>query len=1830
MKPFSTLSAALLCGVVALIPARAQFTWSPTPTSSGFESDANWTLGVAPTPGSNLVFSSSSVSGIVLSANFNAGSLTFNGTYPAYSFSTGSGSTVGVGSGGLAVGSGGGVTFASGLGLLLTDSQTWNVAGNLTVAGSISGSSTTITKTGAGTLTLSGASIFNGGLTVSAGTLLLGSSSHVIYDVDPWDITDGPFGIGTLTLAGGTTLAPVSGSGIITLHNLILLSGNAAIGQAGSTDQIRIDTKPGLTSGIRATSPGQTLTVKGGILTLAADPTAETAAYNNLGTIAVDSGAALVFAFQSALPTTAVTAATGSYVGVANGVLNGVPVGFLASADALIAKLNPSAFAGTFGFDSEDLMAPATFTGTLNFSGFTNATFGGLSTLSTAIIGSGATLSAPTSGAFAFTALNAGTLRIDAALLASKNFTNGIVIGRDDGRSDTGTVVLTNGSNNFTGGTTLKSGTLVVRSANALGAGTITATNAATAPPDSSAAPKLTTTLSGSGSLGLTLANNLVVNTSYAAGAYGLGIGGVDSFTLSGTITGTGVIDKYGAGNLTLTGDATGFTGKFTVASGGTLQIGNGGATGAISANVANSGTLAFNRSTDLGYGGVISGSGAVTKSGAGTLTLTGANTYSGNTTVNSGTLKLGAAGALPSGTGKGDVTVNSSGTLDLNGLSYTVNGLSGGGTVTSNAAGALTFGVGADDSGGTFSGSILNGAGTLSLLKVGNGLIKLTGTNTYSGTTTINAGTLQIGSGGTSGSIGTANIANNATLRFNRSDAVTIANVIDGTGQFVQAGPGVLTLAGTNTYTGNTTVSAGTLKLGSATALPTGAGKGDVVVNGTLDLNGLSYTVNGLSGSSSGIIFSGTGGALTFGVGDDNSGGTFSGSVQNGLGTLSLLKTGTNTITLSGANTYSGTTTVNAGTLQIGSGGTGGTLGGGNVTNNAILKLNRSNTLTIANAIDGTGSLVQAGSGTAVLTGTNTYSGTTTVSAGTLQIGDGGTVGTLGPGNVTDNATLSFNRSDAVTVANVIGGTGSLVQAGTGTLKLTGANTYAGNTTVSAGTLIIGAAGVLPSGTGKGNLIVNGTGLLDLNGLSYTVNGLSGSGTVDSIVGGTLTFTVGANNAGGTFSGVIKNSAGTLSLLKTGSGTIVLSGANTFAGTTTVSAGTLQIGAGGTTGNLGPGNVTNNATLNFNRSDSLTVANAISGTGNLVQAGSGTTVLTAANTYAGTTTVSAGTLQIGAGGTVGTLGAGGVTNNATLGFNRSDAVTVANVIGGTGNLVQAGSGTLTLTGANTYAGNTTVSAGTLKLGAAGVVPSGTGKGNVIVNGTLDLNGLNQTVNGLSGSGTVDSLGGGALTFTVGANDAGGTFSGVIKNSTGILSLLKTGSDTIVLSGANTFSGITTVSAGTLQIGAGGTSGALPGGNITNNATLSFKRSDAVTVANAIGGSGNLEQAGTGTLTLTGANAFAGTTTVSAGTLRIGVANALPTTTKLSLAAGSLLDVDYNQTIAGFFGASGAGATIDVATSTTFGVALAVAATATDFAGAVTGNGTFAVTGAGGNTVTLNGPVAGTVATTVGSGTTLVIGSGGSISGPVAITGTLSFTNPSSQTLGGILSGTGGLNVSAGTVTLATNNTFSGPATVTGGKLLVTGTNTGGGSLTVGTGGTFGGTGSFSGPLVLNSGGTVAPGASPGTLGVGPTTFAGGAGFNFEINNSAGTAGSQWDLLSISGALTITATPANPFVVNLTSLTLSNTAGLLAGFNAASPYSWKFVETTGGITGFSAGAFQYNAGSFQNNLNGGSFFVSKIGNDLFLNFTPVPEPSTYALLALGLGTVALVARRRRR
>src|SRR5207249_394922 len=123
-----------------------------------------------------------------------------------------------------------------------------------------------------------------------------------------------------------------------------------------------------------------------------------------------------------------------------------------------------------------------------------------------------------------------------------------------------------------------------------------------------------------------------------------------------------------------------------------------------------------------------------------------------------------------------------------------------------------------------------------------------------------------------------------------------------------------------------------------------------------------------------------------------------------------------------------------------------------------------------------------------------------------------------------------------------------------------------------------------------------------------------------------------------------------------------------------------------------------------------------------------------------------------------------------------------------------------------------------LKLGAANVIPDGAGKGNVSVSSTLDLNTFNETVNGLSGAGTVDTVGGGTPTLTAGNNDQSSTFSGVIQNSTGTLALTKTSAGTLTLSGANSYSGNTTVGAGSLRLGA---SDVIPDGTGKGNVSVS-------------------------------------------------------------------------------------------------------------------------------------------------------------------------------------------------------------------------------------------------------------------------------------------------------------------------------------------------------------------------------------------------------------------------
>ena len=201
----------------------------------------------------------------------------------------------------------------------------------------------------------------------------------------------------------------------------------------------------------------------------------------------------------------------------------------------------------------------------------------------------------------------------------------------------------------------------------------------------------------------------------------------------------------------------------------------------------------------------------------------------------------------------------------------------------------------------------------------------------------------------------------------------------------------------------------------------------------------------------------------------------TFSNDIS---GTGGLIKAGAGTLTLIGTNTYSGGTTIAGGTLQIGNGGTTGSITG-NVLDNGTLAFNRSDALTYGGAVSGTGSLVQAGTGTTILTGTNTYTGGTTISSGTLQIGNGGTTGSI-VGNVVDNGTLAFNRSDSFIFSGAISGTGNLVKDGAGTLSLTGNNSYTGLTAVIGGQLSVNGAfasqlAIGSSGTLRGTGTLNG-----------------------------------------------------------------------------------------------------------------------------------------------------------------------------------------------------------------------------------------------------------------------------------------------------------------------------------------------------------------------------------------------------------------------------------------------------------------------------------------------------------------------------------------------------------------------------------------------------------------------------------------------------------------------------------------------------------------------------------------------------------------------------------
>jgi autotransporter-associated beta strand protein len=418
-----------------------------------------------------------------------------------------------------------------------------------------------------------------------------------------------------------------------------------------------------------------------------------------------------------------------------------------------------------------------------------------------------------------------------------------------------------------------------------------------------------------------------------------------------------------------------------------------------------------------------------------------------------------------------------------------------------------------------------------------------------------------------------------------------------------------------------------------------------------------------------------------------------------------------------------------------------------------------------------------------------------------------------------------------ATTISSVISGAVGLIKNGTGTLTLTGANTYSGATTINGGTLAVGSStGMSPAS----ELTVNG-GAFNLNGFNATVaavgvgnsagtitNSASGSGTntltistynvnlasliTDGVTAKTAV-TLYNNGAVAAFSNANNTFSGGLILAYPGAGGgarlyFQVAVTNTLSGTTltksNLGTGAIYIGANGSTGpaqlRLVSGSVYNNIIVNAaTYPDGGLAAFRIDGT------------------------------AIGFYGTI-TAGASHINMSSQI----TGSATAYGQLSGTNGLLLktpgGASSTFTLTLANTnptnnYSGDTTTSLRTtIALSAVTQIPNGTGKGNVVNNGTLTLGGLSHTINGLSGSGTIDGISG-TPTLTVGDNNATSSFSGVIQNTSGTLSLTKIGTGSLTLTGINTYAGATSISVGSIIVPK--ISGASTGTATFTNTTLS-------------------------------------------------------------------------------------------------------------------------------------------------------------------------------------------------------------------------------------------------------------------------------------------------------------------------------------------------------------------------------------------------------------------------
>ncbi|WP_143744020.1 beta strand repeat-containing protein, partial [Polynucleobacter cosmopolitanus] len=934
--------------------------------------------------------------------------------------------------------------------------------------------------------------------------------------------------------------------------------------------------------------------------------------------------------------------------------------------------------------------------------------------------------------------------------------------------------------------------------------------------------------------------------TQGSGGSGGGGAGG-DATGVSGTAgLGGGGGGSQGASN------ASGGSGVVVVAYAGTSSMATGGVV-TTSGNktihtfsTTGSSSFVINGSFSASLTGAISGTGSLTiDATGGSLTLSGNNSYGGSTTISAGTLRTGSTTALPSTTA---LTVNTGATLDMWGHSISIGSLSGAGTIISSRTpvgdqtGLLVYLDAANS-------SSYSGLGTVWTNLVNSSLnATIVGSPTFNssgGYFTLN-GTSQYFNLGSSSSLllnGTSSFTFNlwVSLPSPTANQVLISRhngSVEGdyvykvlssgkTGAYREISPWGFDSTGTvpvsnlsqltMTYNGSVLtsyingVSQGSMTLGSVSGgggatMETliGAAKYNSAVNEFLKGDLYAVQVYNKALTATQIQETSAGAKLT--VGGSNADTTFSGVISSAGKQINLTKAGTGTLTMSGNSTYTGLTTVSAGTLKFApSSSFSMTLSGG-ITNNSEV-------------------LYEAASGSALfLDGAVSGAGTWTINSASS--------------NTTFNNRMIFRGTSTVSGQMTVTNYGNLWLEGssvnaTSAINLNGANTYL---------RVYGAAGAtIKSGT------------------------ITGNGTIDFASGGggkALTLSVGNDNGTGSFAGTIVNSASSdgptvLSVAKVGSGTWTLTGANTYSGTTLVSSGTLAIGVlGSSAATLGSGasysqsiTVSSGATFSWLSSANQTFSNFAAGTGTInLGASAGTVTISGDQAFTGTINVAQNV----------TMTAG--TNNAAAGLGNATAININN--GGTITLA-------TTANSNGFIGNGVRSGLTLTINSGGTLTSAASSSTtfhlklgsfVLAGGTLGWGGTTSqwgswnlgTDITVTENSTVSATG---LTLTksggTSINVAAGktlTLSGTLVSTTeaascscdsNSLNINTSGvTGTVLLSGANTYKGGTTITAGTVKIGHATALGASTGGVTLSSGAVLDLNGITMTNTNALSLSG--------------------------------------------------------------------------------------------------------------------------------------------------------------------------------------------------------------------------------------------------------------------------------------------------------------------------------------------------------------------------------------------------------